>query len=391
MGIGKEDLDKVKALCKGLEPVLKSHPYPSRVEVQGQSLLLWAYLPVEGKVGKHRQQKLNLGHKATAKGFWGLLKDAIKIQSELEEGIYNPRNYNKKCNTLTALNDALDRFKREFFNKPEAEAKPNKAKSTWIHSYKPYFNKLREIQGGEEQELPFDSDLLVEVLKSYKPRCESRRKCSIALRKLAEQERIDLPETWKELAGGQGSVKKEKRVYPKDDEIIRLVEKIRDPAWRWVYGMFATYGLRTHEVFFCHAEDLLIPENETLRVRVKADAKTGERKAYPLHKEWVEIFGLKDIRKPRVNLNRITSQISSTVSRQFKRREIGYTPYDFRHAWAIRGINEGLHISVAASSMGHTQAEHLKTYHSYMDDRVAERAFDAIEQERLKALQLPRS
>jgi hypothetical protein len=33
-------------------------------------------------------------------------------------------------------------------------------------------------------------------------------------------------------------------------EIAYHRDKLTNPAWQWVYGMMATYGLRNHEVFF---------------------------------------------------------------------------------------------------------------------------------------------
>jgi hypothetical protein len=44
-----------------------------------------------------------------------------------------------------------------------------------------------------------------------------------------------------------------KRVSPRDLPDDRTVAEIglsiKNSAWRWIYGMMATYGLRNHEVF----------------------------------------------------------------------------------------------------------------------------------------------
>lgn len=77
-----------------------------------------------------------------------------------------------------------------------------------------------------------------------------------------KQENIILPENWSELSGGYQSLEKEKLTYPSDEEIVDLYNKIPNDKWKWVLGMLATYGLRTHEVFFCGAEDLLNESNE---------------------------------------------------------------------------------------------------------------------------------
>ena len=85
--------------------------------------------------------------------------------------------------------------------------------------------------------------------------------------------------------------------------------------------MLATYGLRTHEIFFCNAEDLLLESNKHNAIRIGSETKTGSQTAYPLKSEWVELFDLKNIQKPNVNTNldenRIMNYVSRSVARKF--------------------------------------------------------------------------
>lgn len=365
------------ALCEALKPVLKGHPCPAHIEVQGKSLLLWAQLPPKNGVGKHKQQKISLGLKSTPEGLRKALEIAITVQREVEEGTFRWKKYGRTSDATNDLADAVVKFEREFRSTPDAQVDLYATQTNWRCSYAPYFERTKRHQ--IERGLPFDSDLLVEVLGSYEPGSDSRRKCAICLKRLAKQEGIRLPENeeWKRVVGRKKQTERDKK-YPTDAEILDLANRISDPAWRWVYGMIATYGLRTHEVFFCHTEDLLKPENEALSVRVKGDTKTGERSAYPLHRCWVDKFNLKDINVPSIEIDRPKNHISSTVSSHYRRREIGYVPYDFRHAWAIRAIDQGVQISVAARAMGHTVDMHTNTYQSRLDGRVMDREFNRV-------------
>ncbi|MDX1978257.1 MAG: hypothetical protein SFT94_11355, partial [Pseudanabaenaceae cyanobacterium bins.68] len=44
------------------------------------------------------------------------------------------------------------------------------------------------------------------------------------------------------------------RDIPSDEAIAEWFGKIKNPAWRWAYGMFAIYGLRNHEIFHLELE-----------------------------------------------------------------------------------------------------------------------------------------
>ena len=66
-----------------------------------------------------------------------------------------------------------------------------------------------------------------------------------------------------------------------------------------------------------------------------------------------------------------------TVSEQFRRYKISFTPYDLRHAWAVRTILIGLPNTVAAKMMGHSVSIHTKTYHHWITRRDQQQAVDS--------------
>ncbi|MFM8935376.1 MAG: tyrosine-type recombinase/integrase, partial [Vulcanococcus sp.] len=59
-------------------------------------------------------------------------------------------------------------------------------------------------------------------------------------------------------------------------------------------------------------------------------------------------------------------QVGRRVAEQFRRYGLPLTPYDLRHAWAVRTIHIGLPDTVAARMMGHSVAIHTRTYHHWI-------------------------
>lgn len=144
--------------------------------------------------------------------------------------------------------------------------------------------------------------------------------------------------------------------------------------WRWVYGMLATYGLRPREVFV--NPDInwwLSSDNKDNIWKVHPDTKTGYREALPLHPEWVELF---DLTNPEY-LDLLTKEISGkfsfsqiniirvNCSSWFRRVDIPFTPYDLRHAWAIRAHIMGIPVKASADNLGHSVEVHTDIYQKW--------------------------
>jgi integrase len=70
-------------------------------------------------------------------------------------------------------------------------------------------------------------------------------------------------------------------------------------------------------------------------------------------------------------------QVGRRVAEQFRRYDVPLTPYDLRHAWAVRTIHIGLPDTVAARMMGHSVAIHTRTYHHWITRRDQQQAVDA--------------
>jgi integrase len=164
---------------------------------------------------------------------------------------------------------------------------------------------------------------------------------------------------------------------PSDEDIVAAWHQIPNLGWKFVYGVMATFGLRNHEVFFCNYMGL--DRGDTM-IEVLPTTKTGSHQVWAFYPEWIEQFDLRIVRLPDVetDLSRTTLQrIGQRVTAQFRRYKIPFSPYDLRHAWAIRTIHFGLPDTVAAKMMGHSVAVHTRTYHQWITQRDQQQAVEA--------------
>ena len=145
----------------------------------------------------------------------------------------------------------------------------------------------------------------------------------------------------------------------------------------------ATYGLRNHEVFFSDLSALCRGGDRV--IRVLPTTKTGEHQVWPFNPDWVERFdllrlGTEPDALPVISTDLRTTtlqQVGRRVTEQFRRYELPLTPYDLRHAWAVRTIHIGLPDTVSARMMGHSVAIHTRTYHHWITRRDQQQAVDA--------------
>ncbi len=365
-----------------------------RLERRGQRLGLRGPLPCRRGSGRFRVQRLSLGLPADAEGLRQARRELRRVQQELQQQRFTwptaPAAGRPATNpsaggigvtraAATALDAALVRFERQFFEDPRRRRNPAGTRTTWTAAYLPYVRRLAARAAGAR----LDGELLLQVLESYPAASRSRQQCGTALAALAEVVAIDLPADWSARAGGYGLHRAQFRQLPRDALVEQLVERIPNPGWRLAYGLMATYGLRNHEVFFSDLSALL-PGGDRV-IRVLPTSKTGEHQVWPFQPDWVERFEL-----PRLALEtgalppvctdlRTTTlqQVGRRVAEQFRRYELPITPYDLRHAWAVRTIHIGLPDTVAARMMGHSVSIHTRTYHHWITRRDQQQAVDA--------------
>ena len=362
--------------------------FPVRLERRGNKFVLRAKLPTKPhkNISTIKSQRISIGLDATENNLTTAMTKATMLHQQVNAGTFTWEEWGAvKAVEPTAvkpadgLRMAIERFKEVFDNDPVRLRNPSASRSTWRSGYGPYLKRLKTVQ--DDTQLPLDRELLMVTLETYTIATRSRKACGTVLAAIAKQEGIELPNDWSKHCGGYGLKKAARRKLPTDSAIEAAWSAINNPEWQWVFGMLAAYGLRPSEVFFLDPERLLNGgENGNCPVRVLATSKTGERLAYPLHRHWVDSFGLKDVKLPKVtiDLDRTTLQIVGRhASEAFRRYGVGFKPYDLRHAWAVRAIHAGLSDSIAARMMGHSGAVHTETYHYWMQERDLERGYAA--------------
>lgn len=364
-----------------------------RLEQRGQRLGLRGPLPCRGGTGRPVVQRISLGQPASEAGLVAALGQLQQVVAQLQAGTFDWSQWARRGSRApaaagqptggpgAAVADRLAAFEAAFFADPRRRRNPAGARTTWTAAYRPYLRRLARL--AEDGDQPMGPALLEHVLESYALGSRSRQQAGTALAALARHLELELPADWGARAGGYGLHAAQFRRLPSDAQILQLCEQIPNPAWRLAYGLMATYGLRNHEVFFADLS-ALAPGGDRV-IRVLPTSKTGEHQVWPFQPEWVERFELERLGcdpgllpAVRTDLRRTTlQQAGRRVAEQFRRYDLPITPYDLRHAWAVRTIHIGLPDTVAARMMGHSVAIHTRTYHHWITRRDQQQAVDA--------------
>ena len=366
---------------------LESKGITLRIEKRGNVLNIRGYLPDKKSQNLSKVQRISLKLPYNIDGLEEAKKAIELIDFQLKKSQFCWSHWIKeKAITSTKskkieVKNEIENFKKQFFSDTSKSKSTAGMISTWQSAYKPYMNRL--IGVSQKSSLELNEKLLLEILLSYKENSRSRQQCGIALSALARHIQLELPANWKQLQSGYGIHESNFRELPTDKEIINNFQLIPNPKWRFVFGLMATYGLRNHEVFFSDLSCL--KKNGDKILRVFPNTKTGEHQVWPFHPEWVNLFELDNISDTsdllpmiKTNLKETTLQhIGRRVSEQFRRYGISFTPYDLRHAWAVRTILIGLPNTVAAKMMGHSVSIHTKTYHHWITRRDQQIAVDS--------------
>lgn len=264
----------------------------------------------------------------------------------------------KKAETIASW---IKEFEADYFTR---RARTPKSETTWRTDYLRVFHRL-----------PQDEALTPEILKSLaistSPDTRTRKRFCIALGALARFSGLEI--NLKPYSGSYCFNSACRRNLPDDIEIVAGFEQVKDQSWRWVYGMIAAYGLRPHEVFYLDYQRIKIG-NPALRV---LGGKTGERLVFPFYPEWLEQFDLRTVVLPRVS-GATNGDLGHRVAQAFRRVKLPFGAYDLRHCWAVRTLEFGLELPLAARQMGHSTKVHTEIYHAWISEKVQHRAFEAL-------------
>lgn len=337
------------------------------IERHGGTLQLRATLPPRPDAAQTRphQQRLAIGAAASVEGVKVAEAKAREIGALLTQGKFDWTPYAKKRiqTQPQTCGEWVSQFETDYFHRRKRN---HKTETTWRGDYALVFNALPADQ-------PLTPSLLDRLIKTTEPDTKTRQRYCMALGALAKLATLDYDPS--PLAGNYSPESVVSHDLPDDATICKYFYEIPNPEWRWVYGMMATYGLRNHEVFKIDFE--LLQSGDPI-LSVLDDTKTNAREVWACYPEWIEQFDLRNVQKPEINLDRPNRAIGNAVTKAFERYKIPFTPYDLRHAWAIRTLIVGMDYGMAALQMGHSVAVHRKTYHRWITRPHMQSAYERV-------------
>lgn len=338
---------------------LKAAKVGISIQRQGDRLYLRGTFPAKPHLPNREpyQQRLALSIHANPLGVKNAEAEARKIGALLDCKEFSWLPYLGDRKIAETCGEWVEKFEKDYFSKRE---RTPKTETTWR---KNYYEVLKR--------LPVDESLTIEILKNLifrtEPDTRSRQNYCMVINALAKFANLQFDFS---LYSGKHSPRKATpRDLPTDEQIQETYYKISNPDWQWVYAVIATYGLRPHEVFYLDLTDLPIA--------TITDGKTGARRVWACYPEWVETFQIKNVCLPSVT-GKANVNLGERVSKAFKRYEVPFKPYDLRHCWAVRSLEFGLDISLAAQQMGHSAKVHSDLYHHWISDRHHQKAYDLL-------------
>ena len=328
---------------------LKAARIPVRVQQIGDWLYLRGTFPPPPRSIKDRpyQQRIALKLPANPRGLSVATLKAKEAGAALELGTFDWLEY--RGPVAETVEDWVKRFRTEFEG----------ASSTWKMNYQQPFNKL-------PSGAPLTGELLrqtLEAVKRDRPDSRAQLRAYNAFLRLANFAGIST-NPLRGLRGSYSAREVDPRDLPSDSAIAEMRASIKDDGWRWLFGMLAAYGLRSHEVY---KADLI----DFPTVRIPEDTKTGARFVWPLYPEWAEKWDL--VNRTLPPLRKIpdysNAQLGTKTAIFFVRR-MDCQAYDLRHSYARRCFEFGYSPEFGAKMMGHSPEIHCRTYRRWIDEGV---------------------
>lgn len=337
---------------------LKTAKVGVTIEVSGKRLCLRGTFPPKASTKQYpHQQRLYLGIHANPAGLKLAEQEAKRVGLLLDAEEFDWELYGQG-QTCQTVGDWVARFEEDYFTRRQ---RTPKTETTWRDDYLKALGKL-------PPDAVLTVALLRETIEATKPDTRTRKRFCDVLGRLAKF--AGLEADFRPLRGHYSITTTEVREVPSDKLIAEWFERIPNPAWQWAYGMMAAYGLRNHELFYLDTSQMPV-------LLVLDGSKTDFHRVWPLYPEWVKQWGLVATNLPPCN-GPNNSALGSRVTHAFKRYEVPFNPYDLRHAWAVRSLEFGMPVELAAQQMGHSVEVHCRTYHRWISQEVHDRAYQVM-------------
>ena len=347
-----------------LNSQLKSLGVAIALRHKGQKLYLRATLPPKpgSQKNTHYQQEISLDIPVSLAGIRLAKLEALQVWVALQSGQFDWHPYLKRrAIKLKSVADWVTAFQKDYFDRRE---RTPKSETTYDKDYRLTFNRLNP-------DIPLTAEGILDLVKTTRPDSKTRKRYCMALGALARFAGVEVD--LRRFKGNYSLAKAKRRELPEDNLIEEWRQKITNPPWQWAYGILAVYGLRPHELFHLDLKRLSQGE-EGLRV---LEGKTGARLVYPFPLDWWERWELWKVNLPSITAN-CNSHFGNRVNQFFRRNEIPFHAYDLRHAYAVRTMQMGLNLTLAAQQLGHSVTIHTEIYHRWVSEKVHQEAFEKL-------------
>jgi integrase len=336
---------------------LKACNHRCSIQLRGRTYTLVATLPTRDGTGR-KQQRIGLGpevdlYEAERRG--AELGHQLRTKTFTWEAWESPQG--ASATDAITVEDFLKAAQRLHAGKYRKD--PERGDNAWSKKWRPALNKLPPSGAINET-------VLLRVIRKLPEGSAGRRDQGNLLTQVAKS--LGIPhEGLLEACRGYGIDKLNERSIPSDEAIEAAFSKIRLPHWRWAFGMCAAYGLRPHE-----CAELTWLEDNWIEVHDKT--KTGSRRVTPCPSAWVQHFALRELPRP--------AQAPSTFSKAFNdaldRDGVTIKPYNLRHAYALRLLDNGVSADLGARLMGHSLQVHQSTYQKWIEADRIQKAMQGI-------------
>lgn len=335
-----------------------------KIYQRGDKLSLRGTFPPKPNSSKTKpfQQWLSLNIYANPAGIKRAEAEAKKIAGAIACKEFNWEDYLDIAPTLTSqtAKQVIAAFEQDYFS---VRSRNSKSETTWETEYKEVLDRLNPS-------LPITKEVLLGLILATNPDTRARKRACLVCSAIAQFLEIELDTS--RYKGTYSISQVEPRELPSDKEIEENYLSIPNPAWQWVYGVIACYGIRNHEVFNLNLNSL----KATPGILEVLDGKTGARSVFPCYPEWWEKWELWDVKLPNVS-GKDNRTLGGRVTQAFKRYKVGQ-PYNLRHAWAVRSMLFGMDVAMASAQMGHSVDLHCKVYHKWISRHQQTKAFEIL-------------
>ena len=347
----------ISASLQQVNERLKASSVKVCIQQRGDRLVLRATLPPKPSSHKTEphQQRLSVGLPANLSGLRAAEKRARLLDAQIAAREFNWAEWGVATGPVVrSCGEWVARYQKDYIDN-------GGSLDTWNGDYAKVLKKLPASAS-------LNGDLLQTLVIGTKANTRSRQRVVMACNALAKFAGIEWDGS--PLRGNYSPSKVEPRDLPSDEEIALHRQQLENPAWKWVYGMMATYGLRNHEVFHLELDDFPI-------VKVLEDTKTGAREVWPCYPEWAENWELQTRQLPPIKLDRPNSKIGHSVTKYLSPK-LPFLPYDLRHAWAVRTLLFGWPVELSARQMGHSIDVHTRTYQRWIDREKIQAVYELL-------------